>query len=132
MILVLDVFGVVYQSGGLNDPLIDWVQTLRNTQDIKVVLASNMARAQANHFLHDMGLEDKFDDLFCSGAIGHAKPDRRFYNHVTGALGVPPQMILFFDDSGRNVTGAQAFGWRAYLYESVGQVKEIFAAEHAA
>lgn len=48
-----------------------------------------------------------------SGALGMAKPDRRIFEHHARTFGLDPSSILFFDDSPRNVAGAEAAGWTA-------------------
>ncbi|MES2196331.1 MAG: HAD-IA family hydrolase [Pseudomonadota bacterium] len=51
-----------------------------------------------------------FREIFLSSSIGLRKPDAAAYDHVVKAIGVPPQRIVFFDDSADNIAGARARG----------------------
>jgi putative hydrolase of the HAD superfamily len=54
-----------------------------------------------------------FDRIFASHEIGLRKPERRAFEHVARALGVPASSIMFFDDSLENVEGARKAGLQA-------------------
>jgi len=51
-----------------------------------------------------------------SGEIGIAKPDPAIYNHHARRFGLDPQTTIFFDDSPRNVAGAETAGWMARVF----------------
>ncbi len=57
-------------------------------------------------------------DWFFSSELRLAKPDRAIYHHVTNALGLPPEHILFFDDRPVNVDAALDAGWNAHVWIS--------------
>lgn len=57
-----------------------------------------------------LGIRDRFDHLFNSWEIGHAKPDRRIFAHACAALGRPPERIAFTDDSPAKLAGARELG----------------------
>ena len=59
-----------------------------------------------------------FDGVFVSCGIGLRKPERAAFEHVSRAIGVPPENILFFDDTEANIEGARAAGLRAVLVRS--------------
>lgn len=59
-----------------------------------------------------------FDQLFLSFEIGMRKPDRAAFAKVTGAIGVDPASVLFFDDLAENVEGARAAGLKAIQVRS--------------
>lgn len=63
--------------------------------------------------LRKLGIESEFDHIFNSSDIGYAKPDARIFAHVEEQLGLPPDAILFFDDSATNVRAAIDCGWNA-------------------
>lgn len=58
-------------------------------------------------------VSNALDGVFASCEIGLRKPERRAFDHVAQALGVPPASILFFDDSPENVDGASRAGLQA-------------------
>lgn len=115
MIYVFDVYGVVYEGGGLNKPLLEVLSNLRAAGK-RVVLASNMPVVQRVLFWEALNLKAFADEIFCSGDLNVAKPSQLFYSRVAEALQAEPESILFFDDSAANVDAAKACGWHAFLY----------------
>jgi len=69
-----------------------------------------------------------FDRIFSSHEIGHRKPDRRAFEHIGQALGVPLGSIMFFDDLPANVEGAAAAGLRAVHVRSPEDVHKALQA----
>ncbi|MDB5478822.1 MAG: hypothetical protein JWM96_1317 [Alphaproteobacteria bacterium] len=124
MIYLFDVYGVVYENGGLNKGLLAAMQDLR-AGGAHVALASNMASAQRVLFWNALGLKGYADEIFCSGDLEVAKPDALFYSRVAAKLNTEPETILFFDDSAANVDAAKACGWQAFLYTDVPSTLEI-------
>ena len=118
MIYLFDVYGVVYENGGLNKPLLALMQELRAAGN-RVCLASNMASAQRILFWNALGLKDYADEIYCSGDLNVAKPEPLFYSRVAARLSVIPESIVFFDDSAANIDAAKACGWQAFLYTDV-------------
>jgi len=58
-----------------------------------------------------------------SGALGIAKPDRAIFDHHAARFGLDPAGILFFDDSAKNVAGAEAAGWTARLFTNAERMR---------
>lgn len=129
MIFVFDVYGVVYDNGGLNGPLLEVISALR-AKGQRVVLASNMPTAQRVLFWDALGLRNYADEIFCSGDLNVAKPAPLFYSRVEAALGVEAESILFFDDSAANVEAAKACGWHAFLYTDTDSTLKIIETYH--
>ena len=69
-----------------------------------------------------------FDHIFVSSDIGLRKPERRAFEHIAQAIGVPAQALLFFDDLADNVAGARAAGLQAVLVRSPADVRAALAA----
>jgi len=115
MIYIFDVYGVVYEDGKLNQPLLQVLKDLR-AKGHRVALASNMASAQRALFWEALNLKAFADEFFCSGDLNVAKPAALFYSRVAAALSAEPESILFFDDSAANVEAAKACRWHAFLY----------------
>ena len=57
-----------------------------------------------------------FRKEFISCRMKMLKPSRAIFDAAAAEIGVPPEDILFVDDSQKNVDGALAAGWRAVLY----------------
>lgn len=115
MPLVLDIFGVVLMQSGLNTPLLELCANWRKNGE-KIYGASNMTAIHNKELWQQPGIREAFDDIYCSGLLGVAKPDPLFYNAVTQKTGVLPEQILFFDDSGTNIEAARRLGWEAYAF----------------
>ena len=45
-----------------------------------------------------------------------SKPDRAIYDLAARMMGLPPERLLFLDDTPANVEAARAYGWRAEVY----------------
>lgn len=54
--------------------------------------------------------------VFISAELRLTKPDPRFYQFVTAAVGVAPHEIAFIDDRPRNVAAGTEFGWQSHLW----------------
>lgn len=98
----------------------DVVQTLERLRaaGLKVGLVSNTAylprlmRAQLDHFR----LDQYFDSITWSSAVGWRKPERRIYRQALEALQVSPPRAIFVGDRVReDVRGPKALGMRAVL-----------------
>ena len=80
---------------------------------------NNEISVQRMHEIYDgNGLDWKrvFRKEFISSRMKMLKPSREIFDAAAAEIGLPPQEILFIDDSQRNVDGALAAGWRAALY----------------
>ncbi|MGF6821503.1 putative hydrolase of the HAD superfamily [Microbacterium sp. ZKA21] len=75
-----------------------------------VHLGTNQEKYRAGHMQAALGYGDLFDTCFYSCDLGVAKPDLGFFTAVADRLGVPPESILFIDDSERNVIAAREAG----------------------
>ena len=59
-----------------------------------------------------------FKDVIVSGREGVAKPDARIFEIALERMGgLPPETVLFADDSRANVEAARALGFQAVLFE---------------
>ena len=72
--------------------------------------------------MHDIYEENGLDwrrifrKEFISCRMKLMKPSRAIFDAAAAEIGLPPEEILFIDDSQRNVDGALAAGWQAALY----------------
>jgi putative hydrolase of the HAD superfamily len=63
-----------------------------------------------------------FREVYVSSTIGLRKPDAEAFHRVVGAIGLPAQRILFFDDNRENVEGARACGLKAVEVTSIADI----------
>lgn len=73
--------------------------------------------------LRRCGLLDYFQHRFVSFQIGCFKPDRAAFAHAIEKLGVPPENILYFDDSPECVQAASQIGINARQARGVESVR---------
>ncbi len=82
-------------------------------------LATNQEQYRIAYMQTQMGFGQLFDRIFASADIGAMKHDEAFYATVTATLGLPPETVLFWDDSAGNVAVARAYGWHAEQFIDV-------------
>ena len=70
-------------------------------------------------------IHERCDACFFSNEIGLRKPDSECYRHVVEQLGVPPEEIVFFDDSQECVIGARASGLPAYQCAGIDALRVV-------
>ncbi len=74
---------------------------------------------------------EKLNHRFASHLAGAMKPDAAIYQHVESTLGLPGEAILFFDDYGKNIEGAQSRGWQTHKIDAqgdtCGQIRQVLA-----
>jgi putative hydrolase of the HAD superfamily len=71
------------------------------------------------------GLFAHFDALYASPALGKRKPHPAAFHAVAQAIDVPPERILFFDDTAVNVEGALSVGMHAVHVKALGDIEAV-------
>jgi epoxide hydrolase-like predicted phosphatase len=66
----------------------------------------------------DYDVDDLFDVIVLSGALGIRKPDSRIYVIAAERLGVAPERCVFVDDLGGNLKPAKALGMATIRHTS--------------
>ena len=84
---------------------------------VRVSLAANQQAERAAFMSRTLGYEERFDDLFYSFALGHAKPSEAYFSAVLETLEQLPAQVLFVDDTAANVEIAQSVGLHARTYD---------------
>jgi putative hydrolase of the HAD superfamily len=67
------------------------------------------------------GFEDLVEEIVYSHEVGFSKPDPRIYALICTRLNVPPEEMVFVDDSDVCVAGAHDAGIHAVRYQSNGR-----------
>lgn len=88
-------------------------------------LATVQEHRRAAHLWTGLGLQDRFDGLHHSAAVGAAKPDPDYYAAVQDRVGQTGQELLLVDDSERNVEAAREAGWQARLWTGEHRLAEV-------
>ena len=68
-----------------------------------------------------------FRRVFVSSELGKRKPAPEAFHAVAQAIDVPPERILFFDDTLENVNGARAVGMQAIHVQSIADTERAIA-----
>lgn len=97
------------------------VDEVRATGRPVVVLTNGTDAIDAELAALDVG--HRFDRIFNSAVIGHAKPDVRAFGHVVEALGLPPERIAFADDSPAKLAGATELGMPTHAFTDAASLR---------
>lgn len=89
-----------------------------------VALLSNMPVQMAERHLAEASWTNYFSNLYFSGMLGVAKPDRRIFDHVVADLNVRPQDVVFIDDNEANIATARSLGFRTIRHTSSTDLRE--------
>lgn len=80
---------------------------------VRQVIATNNEPRRAKYIWKDSGWADRVERMFASGEIGLAKPDRKFFDHISQTVELDPSLMLLIDDTQKNVIAAKNAGWQA-------------------
>jgi len=101
-------------GGGVRDELVEFCREVRSAGLLTGLLTNN-AKEFEDFWMPLLPLEELFDDVVDSSAVGLRKPDARIYELSLERLGVRADAAVFIDDAPGNVDGAQAVGLRTVL-----------------
>jgi hypothetical protein len=99
---------------GVRPEVVDFCRDVRS-RGFRTGLLTNNAREFEEFWVPLLPLDELFDDVVDSSAVGLRKPDARIYELSLERLGVAAPAAVFVDDAPGNVLGAQAVGMRAVL-----------------
>lgn len=115
--VTIDWAGFAGMMGRLSvhDVVVDRVRSLR-TEGYRTALCTNNVREGSQSWRELVAVDDLFDAVVDSSAVGLRKPDRRIYRHTLNLLEVDdPARAVFLDDHPGNVAGAERAGLTAIL-----------------
>ncbi|HYF44969.1 MAG TPA: HAD family phosphatase [Acidimicrobiales bacterium] len=75
----------------------------------------------------EQGIACRVDHVFNSAEIGHAKPDRRAFDHVLDALGLEGREVFFADDSPAKLAGADEVGMHTHAFVGRRELRQELA-----
>jgi len=87
-----------------------------------LILITNATSRLKNDLL-SLGLLDRFRHVVNASEVGHAKPDRRIFEHALSLSGATPAEVAFVDDQPVNVAAAEAVGIRSHRFESPSRLR---------
>ncbi|WP_349884928.1 HAD family phosphatase [Microbacterium sp. WHRI 7836] len=109
------------QPAAIDDGVLELIDDVRETGVRTAVLTNGTDTIPAE--LAAAGLTSRFDAIFNSAEIGHAKPDTRAFRHVLEDLGVDATEVFFTDDSASKLVGAQKLSMHTHHYDGVDDLR---------
>jgi putative hydrolase of the HAD superfamily len=110
-----EMFGAMGGSGVRTD-MVDKAIEVRRA-GYRTGLITNNIKEFADGWRAMIPVDDMFDVIVDSSAVGMRKPDPRIYAMCLEQLGVPADRSVFLDDAPGNIAAANALGMRGILVE---------------
>lgn len=104
---------------GINPDAIRLFKELKDNYKLYVLSNNNPISMRAfTDMLGNAGLkmEDIFTETFFSYQLNMLKPSVEYFQYALDHIGLPPEEILFIDDSDKNIRTASAMGITTLLY----------------
>lgn len=99
----------------VHEVVVDRIRSLR-AEGYRTALCTNNVREGSDAWRERVPVDDLFDAVVDSSAVGMRKPDTRIYLHTLDLLGIDdPARAVFLDDHPGNVAGAERAGLAALL-----------------
>ena len=86
-----------------------------------------MSNTNPLHYLYlkkSIAILSKMEESILSYEVGHVKPSPPIFEVALKKSKVPPEQILFIDDSKENIHSAEKFGIQGIVYQSPESLKE--------
>lgn len=115
--ITIDWDGFLSMMGTLtvHDVIVDRVRSLRD-EGYRTALCTNNVREGSAAWRERVPVDELFDAVVDSSAVGMRKPDARIYLHTLSLIGIDdPARAVFLDDHPGNVAGAERAGLAALL-----------------
>lgn len=106
----------------VDEEVLDLVDELRANGIRTAVLTNGTDTIPAE--IASINLGSHFEAVFNSAEIGWTKPDMRAFRHVLDAMQLPPQEVLFTDDSVGKLAGAETLGMPTHHFAGVVGLRE--------
>jgi putative hydrolase of the HAD superfamily len=110
-----EMFGSMGGSS-IRADMVDKAIQLR-TAGYRTALITNNIKEFSDGWRAMIPVDDMFEVIVDSSAVGMRKPDPRIYQMALDELGVAPDRSVFLDDAPGNIAAAKALGMAAILVE---------------
>ena len=108
-------FGTMLGRLAVHEAVVDRVRSLR-AEGYRTALCTNNVKEGSDAWRERIPVDELFDAVVDSSAVGLRKPDPRIYLHTLDLLGVEdPARAVFLDDHPGNVAGAERAGLTGLL-----------------
>ncbi len=106
-----------------NSQMIEYMRQLRG-RGYRLAICTNIVREWESLWRAKLPVDEIFDVVVDSSAVGTRKPERRIYEITLEQLGVEPSAAVFVDDLEVNCDAAQALGMAAVWFRATEQAIE--------
>jgi putative hydrolase of the HAD superfamily len=106
-----------------NPRMIEYMRELRE-RGYKMAICTNNIREWEERWRAKLPVDEIFDVVVDSSAVGTRKPEPRIYEITLERLGVEPSATVFVDDLEVNCTAARELGMSAVWFRDTGQAIE--------
>jgi epoxide hydrolase-like predicted phosphatase len=110
-----EMFGAM-GGDGVRPDMVELALDLRR-RGYRTALITNNIKEFADGWRAMIPVDDMFEHVVDSSAVGMRKPDPRIFHLALDALGVAPEVSVFLDDAPGNIAAAEAVGMKAILVE---------------
>lgn len=110
-----------YQDEEINTEVKQLIHELSRTHNL-AVLSNHPSGLQ--EWLVDWQLDGLFDVIICSADVGVVKPDKRIFELLLERMEVPPEQIVFIDDTTEHVLASHALGMHGVVFTTAAQLKK--------
>ena len=113
---------------GMEPYKVELLNRLAERYDLYILSNNNpVSMPLCNRIMEEAGLDWRrvFREEFVSCYLKMLKPGEEIYREMIRRVGVPPEEIVFIDDSIRNVEAASSLGVRAALYRQGEDLKSL-------
>jgi epoxide hydrolase-like predicted phosphatase len=116
-------FGAYFRQLDRNEPMIDYVRQVRGRGIRTALLTNNIREWESGWRAKLPEIDQLFEVVVDSSAVGMRKPEREIYELTLKRLGggVDAKACVFVDDTDVNCEAARELGMRAVLFESAEQ-----------
>lgn len=104
-----------------NEPMIDWLRRARTERGMRVALLTNNIREWEPRWRAMLPVDELFELVVDSSAVGVRKPEPRIYEIVLDRLGLPATACVFVDDLEHNCVAAAELGMHAVWFTDTDQ-----------
>ena len=107
-------------------PTVRLIEAVKDRVPVYAFSNSNVAHHRVWSRKFARALEN-FRTVFVSSSLGARKPERAAFEMIARDIGLPPNAILFFDDTLENIEGARAAGFQAVHVKGPQEVRDALA-----
>lgn len=115
--LLPEVLELVNSPRVINQNVISIIKNLKE-KGYRLGIFSNFTKSGAQFIKNNSLITSLFDTIVISSEIALAKPNHDAYKYLINKLDLPPQEIIFIDDSQINIDAAENIGIKSILFKN--------------